>query len=114
MEIFLDQPECIDAKGYRDHAMLELLYATGIRVTELIDLNVDLSLIHIYKLSAHTGCQGLERNGALQPFALHLAPHMVGLFYVSIYEQIRGAASAAAIKAGQADVYKRQICSWPK
>ena len=22
VEIFLDQPECIDAKGYRDHAML--------------------------------------------------------------------------------------------
>ncbi len=40
VELLLEQPECIDPKGYRDKAMLELLYATGIRVTELIDLNV--------------------------------------------------------------------------
>jgi integrase/recombinase XerD len=33
VELFLEQPQCVDAKGYRDHAMLELLYATGIRVT---------------------------------------------------------------------------------
>ena len=41
VELFLEQPECTDLKGYRDRAMLELLYATGIRVSELIELDVD-------------------------------------------------------------------------
>jgi integrase/recombinase XerD len=41
VELLLDQPKCTDLKGYRDKAMLELVYATGIRVTELISLNID-------------------------------------------------------------------------
>ena len=45
VELLLSQPACVDAKGYRDRAMLEVMYATGLRVSELIGLNVeDVSL----------------------------------------------------------------------
>lgn len=68
VDLFLEQPNCSDAKGYRDKAMLELLYATGIRVSELIELNlynVNLSA-SIIRCESH----GKERIIPLYPSAV--------------------------------------------
>ena len=41
VELLLNQPKDVDLKGTRDKAMLEFAYATGMRVTEIISLNID-------------------------------------------------------------------------
>ena len=41
VELLLEQPKDVDLKGMRDKAMLEFAYATGMRVTEIISLNID-------------------------------------------------------------------------
>lgn len=41
VRILLDQPERIGLKGIRDKGMMELVYASGIRVNELISLDVE-------------------------------------------------------------------------
>lgn len=40
VELLLDQPKSVDLKGIRDKAMLEFAYATGMRVTEIISLDL--------------------------------------------------------------------------
>jgi len=68
VEQLLSQPSCVDPKGFRDKAMLEVMYATGIRVTELISLNtedVNLELGIIY-----CGSGKKSRSIPLYPAAL--------------------------------------------
>ena len=53
--LLLEQPKNVDLKGTRDKAMLEFAYATGMRVTEIISLNLeDVNLEEGY-VTCHTG-----------------------------------------------------------
>ena len=64
----LSQPAPVDPKGIRDKAMLELLYATGIRVTELIGL--DLEDFNPELKSIRVGDRKNNRSIPLYPAAL--------------------------------------------
>ena len=58
VDLFLEQPDPSDAKGCRDKAMLELLYATGIRVSELIGLNLE----HVNLSAGFIRCVGRNKE----------------------------------------------------
>lgn len=83
VELFLEQPKCVDEKGFRDHAMLELLYATGIRVSELINLNVEDINLPAGLIVCHS--KGKERSiplysgavKALQDYILHIRERII-------------------------------------
>lgn len=68
VDLLLDQPERTEPKGIRDRAMLELLYATGIRVSELISL--DLDDLNLYSGVLHCQSKGHERVIPLYPAAV--------------------------------------------
>jgi len=88
IELFLSQPDCSEPKGCRDKAMLELLYATGIRVSEMIGLNID----HVNLRTSFVRCEGnrKERNIPLYPGAIKVLSQylrMVRPMYVESSEE---------------------------
>lgn len=75
IELLLSQPVCVEPKGFRDKAMLEVMYATGIRVSELIDLNVgDVNLEQgTIKCSGHKKTRAIPLYpGALLALKIYL------------------------------------------
>ncbi|ACM60879.1 integrase/recombinase XerD [Caldicellulosiruptor bescii] len=82
VERLLSCPKEDDIKGIRDKAMLELLYATGIRVSELINLNLDdINLEHGYII-----CKNKKRDrvipigsyaiSAVEKYLRHSRPYL--------------------------------------
>ncbi len=69
VELLLDQPKSADLKGIRDKAMLEFAYATGMRVTEIISLNIDDVNLEEGYVVCKTGNK--ERNIPLGTMALN-------------------------------------------
>ena len=56
----------------RDHAMMELLYATGLRVTELVSLDLDSISTHLYPPRVHClGKKAKDRTIPINDRALH-------------------------------------------
>ncbi len=70
IEILLEQPQINCEIGTRDKAMLELIYATGIRVSELVSLNLNHANIKMGFLRCD-GKGGKERMIPLGSVAIH-------------------------------------------
>ena len=83
VELLLDQPQDVDLKGIRDKAMLEFAYATGMRVTEIISLNLeDVNFEEAY-VSCKTGTKqrniplGTMSMKALKDYVEEARPYLI-------------------------------------
>ena len=78
VERLLDEPNLGTLDGYRDKTMLELLYATGMRVSELVNVpvkNVDMKLQYVIVM----GKGSKERMLPLGRTALHYLEHYLSV-----------------------------------
>lgn len=85
VELLLEQPKGEEDKEVRDKAMLELLYATGIRVTELIslkvsDLNLPLEYIHCgSEAKSRIIPIGAQAKASLHKYMERVREHMISV-----------------------------------
>lgn len=78
VERLLDEPNLGTLDGYRDKTMLELLYATGMRVSELVNVpvkNVDMKMQYVIVM----GKGSRERMLPLGRTALHYLEHYLSV-----------------------------------
>jgi len=121
VEKLLDQPEITEKKGLRDRAILEFLYATGVRVSELVNLdqsdvkseegfvkifgkgskerlvpvgNVALAFIDKYKRLVRNGLAAKGKSGDL----LFLNMRGTGISRVSVWKIIKKYINQAGIE----------------
>lgn len=78
VERLLDEPNLGTLDGYRDKTMLEMLYATGMRVSELVNVpvkNVDMKMQYVIVM----GKGSKERMLPLGRTALHYLEHYLSV-----------------------------------
>lgn len=78
VEALLNQPSLEDAHSIRDKAMLEVIYATGIRVSELVSLN----LLDINLEAGYLRCLGKGSKERIVPLG------SVAIKYLDLYLQM--------------------------
>ena len=73
VELLLEQPDISKTMGLRDKAMLELLYATGIRVSELVSLTIsDLNMkMGFVKCSGKGSKERMIPLGSVALYSIH-------------------------------------------
>jgi integrase/recombinase XerD len=91
VELLLAQPSCVDAKGFRDKAMLEVMYATGIRVTELIELDIDDVNLELGVIK----CSGSKKSRAIPLYPAALKA--LGVYVKDVRETMLAAPNEKAL-----------------
>lgn len=80
VEMLLNAPDTSSIKGLRDKAMLELMYATGLKVSELLNIKInDIDTKHSF-IKCHN-LQGKERIIPLGRYAVDVLEEYIELRY---------------------------------